>query len=93
MVLEALAMQRPVIATDVGGTAEIIRSGHTGTLVRPNDEQQLASAISDFSERSEQYRKMAGLGRQVILDNFDHRQRVQRFEHLYESIVAGRGRV
>jgi glycosyltransferase involved in cell wall biosynthesis len=45
ILLQALAMERPVVATAVGGVPEIIRDGETGRLVPPNDPSRLAEAV------------------------------------------------
>jgi glycosyltransferase involved in cell wall biosynthesis len=45
VVIEAQAMGRPVIASDLGGPVETVRHGETGWLVRPNDPGALAAAI------------------------------------------------
>jgi glycosyltransferase involved in cell wall biosynthesis len=45
VVAEAQAMGRPVIASDIGGLAEALRPGETGTLVPPDDPAALAAAI------------------------------------------------
>jgi glycosyltransferase involved in cell wall biosynthesis len=47
-VVEALAVGTPVIATDVGGVAEVVRDGENGLLVTPGDPQPLADAIRRF---------------------------------------------
>jgi glycosyltransferase involved in cell wall biosynthesis len=53
VVLEALAAGTPVVATEVGGVAEIIRDGETGLLVPPGDVRRVADAISRLlSDRS-----------------------------------------
>lgn len=46
VVIEAQAMGRPVIASDLGGPVETIRQGETGWRVRPNDPEALAAAIA-----------------------------------------------
>jgi glycosyltransferase involved in cell wall biosynthesis len=56
VVIEAQAMGRPVIASDVGGPVETVRHGETGWRVQPNDPAALAAAIElaldlDPSER------------------------------------------
>jgi glycosyltransferase involved in cell wall biosynthesis len=45
-VLEAVAMETPVVATDAGGTAEIVRHGVHGLIVQPGDSRALALAMS-----------------------------------------------
>ena len=46
-ILEAMAMEKPVVATDVGGTGEVVRHGQSGLLVPPKDPQALAAAIGE----------------------------------------------
>jgi glycosyltransferase involved in cell wall biosynthesis len=48
MVVEALSVGTPVLATDVGGVTEIIRDGWNGLLVPPNEPAELAAAIRRF---------------------------------------------
>ncbi len=45
VLLEAMALRRPVVATSVGGVPEMIEDGHTGLLVPPRDPDALAHAI------------------------------------------------
>jgi len=47
--LEAMALGRPVIATDVGGNAELVVSGETGFLVAPGDPGALTRALLDLA--------------------------------------------
>lgn len=52
-ILEAMAARVPVVATDVAGTAEIVRNGVTGYLVKPGDAVALAEGVSTaLGERS-----------------------------------------
>jgi glycosyltransferase involved in cell wall biosynthesis len=88
VVLEASLMGVPVIATDVGGTAEIIENGVSGTLVRPGLINDLAIPMQDFVEHREKYLEMAKQARRNILANFDHRKRVEKLDDLYQGLIA-----
>jgi glycosyltransferase involved in cell wall biosynthesis len=59
-ILEAQAMGRPVIATDVGGPRESIEQGVTGWLVPPNDVSALAAAIAEVLAMPEAARDAFG---------------------------------
>lgn len=59
VILEAMAAQLPVIATDVGGSRELVRNGETGYLVPPRDPQALADAILRLWEEQELAKQMA----------------------------------
>ena len=58
-VVEALAVGTPVIATDVGGVAEIVRDGENGLLVPPGDAAALADAVTRFFSEPELGRRLA----------------------------------
>ena len=45
VILEAMASQKPIVATSVGGVPDIIKSGMNGILVAPDDPEQLAEGI------------------------------------------------
>jgi len=52
-VLEAMASGLPVVATAVGGNAELVQDGETGRLVTPQDPRALAAALSDYLDDRE----------------------------------------
>ena len=70
-VMEAMALGVPVIATNVGGTSELVESGNTGVLVRPSDPGALAQAIIAMMDDYEFRKRIADRGRQKIEDEFD----------------------
>lgn len=87
VILEALLMEVPVIATDVGGTKEVIVDGKTGVLVEPGDLDALLSAIKEFLKNRSIHKKKAIEGRKDIIERFDHSNRVSKLQNVYQAIV------
>lgn len=69
VLLEAAASGLPIVATDVGGTREIVEDGRSARLVPPNDPQQLADAIVELS-RSDVRGPFARRARRAAKDRF-----------------------
>lgn len=88
VVLESLLMNVPVIASDVGGTAEIIEHGKTGVLILPGQPAELAREIASFVANPVRHKTMARLGREVVIDRFNHQKRVEEFAALYSQLMA-----
>jgi teichuronic acid biosynthesis glycosyltransferase TuaC len=67
VVLEALACEVPVVATDVGGIPELIINGETGYLVPAKDSQELSEKVNKLLEDESLREKMGKLGRKSII--------------------------
>ena len=70
VLLEALAMGRPVIASRVNGVSELIEDHKTGLLVPPRDSQALARAIREMLSDPAAASKMGAVGRAVVRERF-----------------------
>lgn len=90
VVLEALLMEVPVIATDVGGTAEIVEHEHTGVLMRPGSIDAIVTNIMAYLENPARHRAMARAGRRMVAERFDHSRRVEKLAVVYDSLLNGR---
>jgi glycosyltransferase involved in cell wall biosynthesis len=90
-ILEAMAMEKPVVATDVGGTGEVVRNGHSGLLVAPKDPEALAVAISEMLAQPARARQMGRLGRRIVEDRFSAHAMVRQMERMYLDLAAERG--
>jgi glycosyltransferase involved in cell wall biosynthesis len=62
-ILEAMARGLPVVAPDLGGTADAVVDGQTGRLVTPGNEAQLADALVELARDPERARRMGEAGR------------------------------
>lgn len=89
-ILEAMAMERAVVATDVGGTGEVVRDGESGLLVPAKDPVALAQAIEAVAADPARRRAMGELGRRIVENKFSARAMVRQMEELYLTIAAGR---
>lgn len=87
VVLEALLMEVPVIASDVGGTAEVMDGGTCGLLNQPGNPSQLAKDICEFLADRDRLQRRARVGRSSVLDRFDHRKRVRKLSDLYRTLI------
>lgn len=86
-VLEAMAMRKPVVATDVGGVPEQIDDGETGWLVPPRDPASLARAITEALEHPEEGRRRGKKARQNVIETFSLDRCVQRHIHVYRKAL------
>lgn len=92
-ILEAMSMEKPVVATDVGGTGEVVREGVSGRLVPPRVVAPLADAIADVLADPEGMIRMGREGRAIVVDGFSARSMVRQMEALYEKLVRAKGEV
>jgi glycosyltransferase involved in cell wall biosynthesis len=93
-VLEAMAMEKPVVATDVGGTPEAVQAGRTGLLVPAKDPTALAHAIVQLLTTPARARAAMGeRARAAVVERFSARAMVRQMEDLYARLLHARGRV
>lgn len=92
VVIEALLMEVPVIATDVGGTREVLKHEMTGVLIEPGRHGALVDSIEKFLADRNKHVSMARNGRQDMLVRFNHERRVERLAETYERVIAARER-
>jgi D-inositol-3-phosphate glycosyltransferase len=71
VVVEAMAMERPIIATNAGGLPEIITNGKTGLLIKPRDATAVALAIHRILSDSALRLSLGHLAREEALKRFD----------------------
>lgn len=85
--LEAMAMGKPVVATNAGGTREVVEDGVTGTLIPPKNPRAIADAVIRLVKKSDTLRDMGKAGRKRVEQNFSLATHVQKVEYLYEEAL------
>lgn len=87
---QALAMERPIVATAVGGIPEIVEHGVTGLLVAPKDSDGLAQAILSLLHDPLLGEKLGRAGRQRIEREYSLTHMLDKTEGLYYRLLAER---
>jgi len=87
-ILEALALQKAVVATNVGGIPEIVQNGVTGFLVPPKDLEALAEKIILLLRDPQKAADIGRAGRAKVEEGFRLGQMVGQYQALYEDQLS-----
>lgn len=85
-ILEAMAQARPVVATSVGGTPELVVDGETGVLVPPGDVDALSRALAHLLADPDRRRALGEAGRRRVLERFSARAAAERVLAVYAEV-------
>lgn len=81
VVLQALAMKKPCIVSDINGCNEIIKNGYNGLIIPPKDVNALSAAMKYCINNPEELQKMAINARPNIVKNYEQ-------EYIWNAILA-----
>jgi glycosyltransferase involved in cell wall biosynthesis len=90
VVLEAMALETPVVATRVAGVPRLVRDGENGLLVEPNAPDQLADALARLLADPALRARLARAGRRTVEDGYSFAARMDKVRALYDGLL-GRG--
>jgi glycosyltransferase involved in cell wall biosynthesis len=85
-VLEAMAAGRPVVATRVGGCAELIEQGVTGFLTDPGDPEALTRRVTEVLSSPDRGRGLGDAGRRRAFSQFSANDLLRPLERIYRRI-------
>ncbi|HXB57839.1 MAG TPA: glycosyltransferase [Vicinamibacteria bacterium] len=88
--IEALAASRPVVATRVGGTPDLLGEGTRGLLVPPGEAEALAAAILETLRSPEAARRRALAGRDHVLKRHSLSRLIEDVDALYRELLASK---
>jgi len=86
--LEAMAMQKPVIASKVDGSKEIIEHKKNGILIDPKNIQMLAGAMYELIENESLRIQLGNAARKTITESFDVHKMTKRIEAIYNGALS-----
>jgi len=93
-ILEAFCMEKPVVATQVGGTGESVRDGATGFLIKPADEatqvEGIAEGLLKLLRDPDLRRRFGAAGRAMVLEEFSPRNLALKCAEIYQQLQSSR---
>jgi glycosyltransferase involved in cell wall biosynthesis len=87
-ILDAMLAELPVVATDVGSTAEAVHDRVTGRLVAAEDPDALATGLRDVLADPAWARELGRAGRALALERFTVQVQARRYEALYDELLS-----
>ena len=88
VLLEALALAKPVVATHVGGVPELIQDRETGLLVPPKHPERLAEAILYVLSHREESARLGERGREWVWQEFSPKTMAHKTAEVYREVLA-----
>jgi glycosyltransferase involved in cell wall biosynthesis len=90
VVLEAMALETPFVATDVGGTAELFEDGVHGLLIQPRDEAGLMGAVERILDDPGGARERARAARRLVETDLSFDRRMAKIDRVYAELMRER---
>ena len=87
VVLEALAVQVPVVATRIAGVPNLIQDGQNGLLVEPDNVVQLAAAVERMAGDAALRTRLALAGRSTVEERYSFEVRMQKIRAIYDQLL------
>lgn len=89
-ILEAMAARRPVIATAVGGSPDVVLDHVTGYLITPGDDQALAARLEELARQPDRRRALGEAGRRHVESAHPMSRMIRNYGDLYRETLARR---
>lgn len=90
VLLEAMAMERAVVASKVGGIPEIVDDGLTGILIKPANPPEIANSVITLLKNPEKAKQIGETGRKRVKETFSADSMVKRVETLYGELCEAK---
>jgi glycosyltransferase involved in cell wall biosynthesis len=91
VVLEAMSVGLPIVASDVGGIPEALVDGESGLLVAPGDEQALAAALLGLLEDTARATRMGRAAKRRVEQRFSRQAMIAGLGEVYDEVLTPRG--
>lgn len=86
-VIEAMACEKPVVVTNVGGLKDIVKDETLGLKVEVRNEEQTADAINVLVEDKARYKDIAGNARRHVVEEYNWSNNLRKMIAIYQSLI------
>jgi len=86
-ILEYMALSKPVIAYDSGGTKEVIKNGENGFLIKEEDDEQISKIIIELIDNYKLRKKLGENGRKKIEEYFNIQKMGKEYMNIYNKFI------
>lgn len=93
VILEAMAAQTPVVASNKGGIPLVVKDGKNGILIRARSAKAISEAVNSIISNPVLSKEMGRAARQAVVERFDWSKLVLQLEPLYKRAAAATGRL
>lgn len=90
VVLEAMAMETPVIATRIAGVPRVIQDGGNGLLINSGSVDELAAAMGRLARDPEERARLAAAARKTVVERYSFATRMEKIRALYDKLLSQR---
>ncbi len=91
VLLEGMAMEKPLVASNVGGIPDLVKDGINGILIAPGEVDELSDALLKLLKDQGLANKMGKEGRKMVSDRFSAKTMVDSIQHLYLEYLERKG--
>ena len=88
VVLEAAALEVPVVATRIAGVPRLIRDQENGLLIEPGSARELARALTRIHREPELRRELQRAGRRKVETQYSFAGRIDKIRHIYDELLT-----
>jgi glycosyltransferase involved in cell wall biosynthesis len=91
VVLEAMALEVPVLVTRIAGVPRLVREGVEGLLIEPGSEAELTDGLRRMLTDADLRARLAAAGRRTIEERYSFRVRMEKMRAVYDEVLGRRG--
>ncbi|MBM3253452.1 MAG: glycosyltransferase family 4 protein [Candidatus Omnitrophica bacterium] len=85
--LEAMAAEKPIIASNVGGIPNVIKDGETGILIKPKNPTLIEKAIIQLIDKKDFAHQIASNAKKLVEDSYSLKATTKRYEEVYFEVL------